>query len=116
MSKPFALVLLVLAAGCGTSTEDTWGGYTESQAKEILAMEDVRETIIGTTPRTSEEEPVSAIYPTEDELERADLRKVTVQGQEAWEYNDSPNQFCLYAWHDSETDGYVAQSSRCVAD
>jgi hypothetical protein len=113
--RPLALLLTVVAAGC-TTTEDTWGGYTESEAKEILALPNVRETVIDTTPRTVDEEPVARIYPTEAELEEADLRKVTIQGEEAWEYNDEPNRFCLYVWEDPETHTYFAQASRCVAD
>ena len=110
-----ALLLTLVVAGCATTSE-TWAGYTENEAKEILALPNVRETIVNTTPRTVDEEPVAQIYPSEAELQEADLRKVTVQGEEAWEYNDEPNQFCLYVWEDPETRTYFAQSSRCVAD
>jgi hypothetical protein len=113
--KHLALFAIFILTGCAT-TSDTWGGYTENEAKEILALANVRQTIVDTTPRTIDEEPVARIYPTEVELEEADLRKVTVQGQEAWEYNDELNQFCLYVWEDPETQTYFAQASRCVAD
>ena len=109
------LIAILVLAGCST-TEDTWGGYTENEAKEILALPDVRETIIGNTPRMVDEQPVSQIYPTDEELEEADLRKVTVRGQETWEYNDEINKFCLNVWEDPESQTYFAQSSRCVAD
>jgi hypothetical protein len=114
-AKRIALLPIVLLAAC-TTTSDTWGGYTENEAKEILALPNVRQTIVDTTPRTIEEAPVARIYPTEAKLEETDLRKVTVQGEEAWEYNDEQNQFCLYVWEDPETQTYFAQSSRCVAD
>ena len=38
------------------TTSDTWGGYTENEAKEILALPNVRQTIVDTTPRMIEEE------------------------------------------------------------
>ena len=115
MLARIGLLLTLVVAGCAT-TSDTWGGYTENEAKEILALPNVRQTIVDTTPRMIEEEPVAQLYPTEAELEETDLRKVTIQGEEAWEYNDEVNKFCLYVWEDPETQTYFAQSSRCVAD
>lgn len=109
------LLTLALLAGCANSDE-TWGGYTESQAKEILGLPNVRDTIIDTSIRTEGQAPVAEIYPTQQELEETDLRKVTLTGQEAWEYSDTPNFFCLYVWEDPETETYFAQSSQCVAD
>jgi hypothetical protein len=113
--KRFALLTIVVLAGCAT-TSDTWGGYTESEAKDILALPNVRNTIIETSIRSEGQAPVAEIYPTEEELQEADLRKVTLTGQEAWEYSDTPNFFCLYVWEDPETETYFAQSSQCVAD
>ena len=52
-------------------------------------------TILESTPRKEGQKPVAAIYPQGDALKEADLRKVTVQGQEAWEYNDEADDFCL---------------------
>jgi hypothetical protein len=113
--RTLALLTALAAAGCAT-TSDTWGGYTENEAKEILALPNVRDTIIETSIRTEGQTPVSEIYPTEQELQETDLRKVTLTGQEAWEYADTPNFFCLYVWEDPETQTYFAQSSQCVAD
>jgi hypothetical protein len=79
---------------CAT-TSDTWGGYTENEAKEILALPTVRNTIIESSIRSEGQVPVAEIYPTEEELQEADLRKVTLTGQEAWEYSDTPNFFCM---------------------
>jgi hypothetical protein len=109
------LAMLAVLAGC-SSTEETWGGYTENEAKDILALPNVRETVINNTPRTVDERPVAQIYPTAEELEDSDLLKTTVQGQETWEYRDEINAFCLNVWEDPESQTYFAQSSHCVAD
>ena len=37
-----------------------------------------------------------------------------MQGQDAWEYNDKANDFCLYVWFDEPSDGFLAQASHCV--
>jgi hypothetical protein len=106
------LVLALLLTGCGAG--ERWGGYTEKEAKEIIADPDVRLTIIEATPRKEGQKPTAAIYPQGDTLENAELRKVTMQGQEAWEYNDRADDFCLYVWFDKATNGFLAQASHCV--
>jgi len=107
-----ALVLLLLLAGCGAG--ERWGGYTQKEAKEIIADPDVKSTIVEATPRKPDQKPVAAIYPEGETLEDAELRKVTMQGEEAWEYNDKANDFCLYVWFDEASNGFLAQASHCV--
>jgi hypothetical protein len=106
------LVLVFLVAGCGAG--DRWGGYTEQEAKDIIDDPDVKVTILAATPRMEGQKPVSAIYPEGETLEKAELRKVKVQSQEAWEYNDMADDFCLYVWYDKATEGFLAQASHCV--
>jgi len=106
------LLLMLVLAGCGAG--ERWGGYTQKEAKEIIADPDVKTTIIQATPRKEGQKPVAAIYPAGEALEKAELRKVTTQGQEAWEYNDAADDFCLYVWYDKATDGFLAQASHCV--
>jgi hypothetical protein len=106
------LVALLLVAGCGAG--ERWGGYTQKEAKEIIADPDVKETIIQATPRKEDQQPVAAIYPEGEKLDDAELRKVKMQGQDAWEYNDKANDFCLYVWFDKATNGFLAQASHCV--
>ena len=106
------LLLVLLLAGCGAG--ERWGGYTQQEAKEIIADPDVKVTIIQATPRKEDQQPVAAIYPEGETLEEAELRKVTMQGEAAWEYNDKPNDFCLYVWYDEATNGFLAQASHCV--
>ena len=112
MRRLALLMLVLLIAGCGAG--ERWGGYTEKEAKEIIADPDVRLTIIEATPRKEDQQPVAAIYPQGETLENAELRKVTMQGEEAWEYNDKADDFCLYVWYDKATDGFLAQASHCV--
>ena len=38
----------------------------------------------------------------------------TMQGTDAWEYNDVANDFCLYVWYDKATNGFLAQASHCI--
>ena len=105
-------LLLFAVAGCGAG--ERWGGYTQEEAKEIIADPDVKETIIQATPRKEDQQPVAAIYPEGEKLEEVELRKVKMQGQDAWEYNDEANDFCLYVWYDKATNGFLAQASHCV--
>lgn len=112
LSPLVVLLLLLLAAGCGAG--ERWGGYTEKEAKDIIANPDVKATILETTPRKEGQKPVAAVYPEGETLEKAELVKVRVQGQEAWEYNDRPDDFCLYVWFDEATNGFLAQASHCV--
>ena len=112
MRRLALLILVLLVAGCGAG--ERWGGYTEKEAKEIIADPDVKATIIEATPRKEDQQPVAAIYPAGATLENAELRKVTMQGEEAWEYNDKADDFCLYVWYDKATDGFLAQASHCV--
>ena len=106
------LVALLLLAGCGAG--ERWGGYTQEEAKEIIADPDVRLTIIEATPRKEGQKPVAEIYPQGETLENAELVKVKVLGEDAWEYNDKADDFCLYVWFDEATNGYLAQASHCV--
>jgi hypothetical protein len=113
LARPFAVLLLVLLlAGCGAG--ERWGGYTQKEAKEIMSRPEVKTTIIQATPRKEGQLPVAAIYPDAATLENTELRKVTMQGQKAWEYNDKADDFCLYVWYDKATNGFLAQASHCV--
>jgi hypothetical protein len=112
MRRVALLVLVLFLAGCGAG--ERWGGYTQKEAKEIMDRPEVRSTIIEATPRKDDQQPVAAIYPDAETLDDTELRKVTMQGQEAWEYNDKADDFCLYVWYDKATDGFLAQASHCV--
>jgi hypothetical protein len=112
MKRLGLLVLVLLLAGCGAG--ERWGGYTQKEAKEIMSRPEVKSTIIQATPRKEGQQPVVAIYPDAATLEDTELRKVTMQGQEAWEYNDKADDFCLYVWYDKATNGFLAQASHCV--
>jgi hypothetical protein len=98
-----ALVLALLAlAGCSSGGEK-WGGYTEGEAKEILSSEAVRNSVESVSPVDPQGRPYSQLLPTKDKLDETDLHKRTVEGQEAWGYEDDANQFCLYVWKDPQT-------------
>jgi hypothetical protein len=106
------LVSLLLLAGCGAG--ERWAGYTEDEAKDVMLDPEVKATVIEATPRKEDQQPVAAIYPDEDKLDQEGLRKVKMQGTDAWEYNDVANDFCLYVWFDKPTKGFLAQASHCV--
>ena len=113
------LLALLVAAGCGGGDDDdggTWGGYSEREARDILADPDVRRQIVQNAPGDPTANPYDDLLPTKEEAEEADLRRVTVQGQEAWEYSDEENNFCVYVWEDEEFDSFATQVSACVAD
>ena len=107
-----ALVLLLVLAGCGAG--ERWAGYTEDEAKDVMVEPSVKSTIIQATPRKEDQQPVIAIYPDKDKLDEEGLRKVKMQGTDAWEYNDVANDFCLYVWFDKATNGFLAQASHCI--
>jgi hypothetical protein len=119
--KKAALSLIALAlvagfgVGCGSSTEDVWGGYTEGQVKDLLSDPQFKAEILQTAP-PSPRGPIHLLYPSDEEIENADLNKVTVQGQENWEYRDEENEFCMYVAEDPATDSYITQIGPCVAD
>lgn len=119
--KKAALGLIALAVlagfslGCGSSTEDVWGGYTEGQVKDLLSDPRFKTEILQTAP-ASPRGPIHLLYPSNGEIENADLNKVTVRGEENWEYRDDENEFCMYVAEDPATDSYIAEIGPCVAD
>jgi hypothetical protein len=114
---PLLLLALTLAlAGCGGSDGETWGGYTESEAKDILADPVVKEQIIENAPGDPATNPITRLYPSPEEVEQAELRKVTFEGQESWQWRHAEEDFCILVWKDEEIDNFATQVSRCVAD
>ena len=110
---PLAFVVaLLFLAGCGAG--ERWGGYTQKEAKEIMLDPEVKSTILQATPRKEDQQPVVDIYPDKKKLDKEGLRKVKMQGTDAWEYNDVANDFCLYVWFDKATNGFLAQASHCI--
>jgi hypothetical protein len=79
--KKVALTLLavVVLAGCGSSTEDVWGGYTEGQVKDLLSDPQFKQEILQTAP-PSPRGPIHLLYPSDEMIDDTDLNKVTVQG------------------------------------
>ena len=106
------LLALLFLAGCGAG--ERWAGYTEDEAKDVMLEPSVKSTIIQATPRKEDQQPVVDIYPDKAKLDEEGLRKVKMQGTDAWEYNDVANDFCLYVWYDKPTNGFLAQASHCV--
>ena len=110
----FLLVLVLAACGGGADGDDgsVWGGYTESEAKDVLADPNVKAQIVENAP----DEAIRQLYPTQDELEEADLRKVTYEGQESWQWRHAEEDFCILVYEDQELESFTAFVSRCVAD
>jgi hypothetical protein len=103
--KKLTLVLTLLAlvsAGCGGG--EKWGGYSEGQAKDVMTSDAVRNSIMDVSPVDPQGRPYTQLLPTKAKLEQTDLHKRTVEGQEAWGYEDTPNAFCLYVWKDPQSD------------
>jgi hypothetical protein len=110
-----SLVLVALAlTGCGLGSEK-WGGYTEREAKDIFANPAWRREVVQNAPGGPTGE-YQDLVPQAGEVRGADLHKVTVDGQEAWEYRDEVNGFCMYVWHVEEVDDFTTQVGPCVAD
>jgi hypothetical protein len=116
MKKLILVFALLLAlAGCSSSGGEQWGGYSEGEAKNILGSEALRNSILGVSPFDPQGRPYTQLLPTKDKLADADLRKATLQGEEAWGYEDQPNDFCLYVWKDQETKSFTTYVG-CDAD
>jgi hypothetical protein len=108
-----ALVLLLALAACGGGEE--WGGYTEGEAKDVIKDPVVKENILENAPGDPATNPVARNYPDDDTVDDADLRMVTVLGQEAWEYRDAENNFCVYIWEE-EDNTFGAEVGPCHTD
>ena len=105
--RRLVLLAALVLAGCGGS-EERWGGATEKEAREVISDPDLREQLRAFN--------ANAEYPTQQEIDDADLRKVTLDGQEAWEYDHPGEAYCIYVYEDPELESFTAQVSACVAD
>ena len=114
VKRLLVLLIALVIAGCGQSTEEEWGGYTEGEAKQI--MKDARGEIIATAPPTNAG-PAERIYPTNEEIDDYDLRKAHVQGEEAWEYKrdlgEETGDWCIYISEDPGGGTFLAQVGPC---
>jgi hypothetical protein len=105
MKRLTVLLLLFVLAGCGGGEQ--WGGYTEGEAKKILAGQELRNSVLSVSPFDPQGRPYTQLLPTKRKLEDTDLLKSTLQGQEAWEYKDRTNAFCLFVWKDPDTGSFT---------
>jgi hypothetical protein len=115
----FLLVVAVLASsGCDRSSGcgEVWGGYTECEAKDVLKDPAVKRQILENAPGDPTSNPINQLYPSNGEIDDADMRRVTVEGQEAWEYQHPDENFCLYVWEDQTTKNFATQVGPCAAD
>jgi hypothetical protein len=115
--KKLAIVFLALAVlgGCGSSTEELWGGYTEGEVKDILSDPQFREEIMRTAP-PDPRGPIQLLYPSDQEIEDADLTKVTVQGEENWEYRDEETDWCINIRKNPQTGDPETYVGGCISD
>ena len=104
--------LLVVVAGCGGG--DTWGGYNETEAKDVMGA--LRKEIIENAPGDPATSPYNQLVPTRKQLDSIDLRKVTMKGQESWEYRDAENNFCLNVWQDPKSEDPNTYVGICDSD
>jgi hypothetical protein len=119
-------VVLVLAlyastlgsSGCSESSDcgSVWGGYTECEAKDTLKR--ARPILNEPAPETPMPNPLQSLYPSDADIDYADLHKVTVdfRRQKAWEYRHPEKDFCLYVWKDSATDAFATHAGPCHSE
>lgn len=102
---------------CGLRLDDPgeWGGYTEGQVKDTLQDPQFKKEILSTAP-PDPRGPIHLLYPSNGEIDEADLNKVTIEGDEAWEYRDDQNQWCIYMWEDPASSEQMTHVGSCVAD
>jgi hypothetical protein len=114
--KKLAVALLVLAlAGCGSSTEEVWAGYTEGEVKDRLTDPQFRDEIMRTAP-PDPRGPIHVLYPSNEEIDNTDLKKVTIQGDEAWEYRNEEADWCIDVWEDPDTKEPTTYVGPCMSD
>jgi len=111
------LLAVAGCAGCGSSTEDEWGGYTQGEVKDLLKDPQFQTEIKLTAP-PSRLGTIEQLYPTNEEIDDAELKKVHVQGEEAWEYKRvlEEGDWCIYMSEDPDTKSFLAQVGPCIAD
>jgi len=111
------VLVLALAAGCGSSTEDEWGGYTQGDVKDILKDPQLQAEIKRTAP-PSRLGTIEQLYPTNEEIDDFDFRKVTVRGEENWEFKRvlEEDDWCIYIAKDETTGSFIAEVGPCIAD
>jgi hypothetical protein len=114
----FVLLGVFALAGCGGGDEGPeWGGYTEEEARNVLASDEYRIGIIQVTPFDGKGRPYEELLPTEEELEAEDLNRRTVDGEEVWEYVNEKEEFCLYVRRDPDSPAdYITNVGPCQAD
>jgi hypothetical protein len=114
MNRLLVLLIALVLAGCGESTQEEWGGYTESEAKDILRDPQFQQEIKTTAPPTSAGR-IEDLYPSNEEIDSTDLRKATVRGEEAWEYRRDleDTEWCMYLSKDPSTGSFLAEVGPC---
>jgi hypothetical protein len=116
MKKLGVVVLaLVVVAGCGSSTQDVWGGYTEREVKDLFSHPQFRKEILRTAP-PDPRGPIHLLYPSDPEIEDADLKKVTVHGAENWEYRDEDAGWCINVRKHSQSGDPETFVGGCISD
>jgi hypothetical protein len=111
------LISVLVVAGCGGGGGgDVWGGYTESDAKDLMGDEEFRENICMSAPGDPATSPYCRLMPTKEQVDDTDLRKVTYKGQEAWEYRNADENFCVDVWEDPENESFGSYVGICDSD
>jgi hypothetical protein len=90
-------------------------GAGTPKVKDTLQDPQFKKEILSTAP-PDPRGPIHLLYPSNGEIDEADLNKVTIQGDEAWEYRDDPNQWCIYMWEDPASSEQMTHVGSCVAD
>jgi hypothetical protein len=102
------------SANCDDGTE--WGGYTECEAKDVLKDDNVETQICQNAPGDPATSPICQLYPTPEQVDASDLRRITFEGQEGWQWQHADQNFCIVVWEDPETNNFATLVSACVSD
>lgn len=114
-----AALFLVSGGGGGNGNCDsgtTWGGYDECEAKDVLKDPNVKRQVLENAPGDPATNPIAQLYPTPEQVDDADLRRITFEGQEGWQWQHAEENFCILVYEDPEFETFVAMVSACVSD
>ena len=102
-----AIALALTGCGGGGGDGEAWGGYTESEVRDIYLSDELGRQLASLDLNPAEYQP------TQDDLEKSPLIKTYFEGREVWQYRDPQKARCIYVREDPVVGEFVYQVESC---